>query len=153
MLETSTGWRPAQKDKQFYGIHFLTSFFSAISQHCLVPWVSFFQSTSQMSLTSVIESHLGSKWQEARDRKWRKKKKKGEVAWSRLLQLQLHCPPAQKSGFCSFPQGLLCSHCSHRKTAWDLGWKWMEKKGRGKKKSDFLNLWVLGVLFCSSRQN
>lgn len=78
MLETSTGWRPAQKYKQFYGIHFLTSPFSAISQHCLVPWVSFFQSISQMSLASVIESHLGSKWQEARDRKWRKKKNRRE---------------------------------------------------------------------------
>lgn len=153
MLETSTGWRPAQKDKQFYGIHFLTSFFSAISQHCLVPWVSFFQSISQMSLTSVTESHLGSKWQEARDRKWRKKKKEGRGGLVPPLITAAPLSPCSEVWLLQFSTGAALLPLLPPQNCLGPGVKVNGEKGEGKQKSDFLNLWVLGVLFCSSRQN
>lgn len=72
--------------KKFYGVHFLASFFSAISP-VLSGFLSLlFQSNSQKAPAPVIESHLGSKWEEVRERG----KKEGEGGLALPLEQQLY---------------------------------------------------------------
>lgn len=119
--------------KKFYGVHFLASFFSAISP-VLSGFLSLLFSVQQPKgtcscdwVTSGVQMRRGQR---------KRKKRKGKVVWPCLLnssstkwkmQVLLH----RNCGSCSFSHWLSSYHCPHHRIAWGLGWTKMEKKEKG----------------------
>lgn len=102
-------------------------------------------------LTSVTELHLGSKWQEDRERK---KKKKGRERYL-ASHLGTTVPPAKKWGFPTlrmlapavFHIVLLLPSLPLPQNCLGPGGKVNEEKGEGDQMGDSFNLWALRVLF------